>query len=103
MALLTSRSMTNRVEISQNYKGISTKSNLLFRIVIVLHNSFILVTNAFYFFITKNLKVMSFSRDTLVSDSFVGVINDVTQFMTSDLGLDSFVFASGFIHDCGLL
>ena len=43
MALLTSRSMTNRVEIVQNYEGISTKSNLWFRIVIALHNSFILL------------------------------------------------------------
>ena len=46
---------------------------------------------------------MSFSRDTLVSDSYFGVINDVTLFTTSDWGLDSFVFASGFTHDFGLL
>ena len=46
MALLTSRSMTNRVEIVQNYEGISTKSNLWFRIVIALHNSFILVVES---------------------------------------------------------
>jgi hypothetical protein len=36
-------SMTNRVEIGQNYKRISTKLYLWFKIVIVLHNSFILV------------------------------------------------------------
>ena len=57
----------------------------------------------FIFLITKNLKIMSFSRDTLMSDSYFGVINDVGLFATSDWGLDSFVFASGFMHDCGLL
>ncbi len=46
---------------------------------------------------------MSLSRDTLVSDSYFGVINDVGLFTTSDWGLDSFVFASGFIDDFGLL
>ena len=46
---------------------------------------------------------MSFSRDTLVSDSYFGVINDVTLVTTSDWGLDSFVFASGFTHGFGLL
>ena len=55
------------------------------------------------FLITKNLKIMLFSRDALVSDSYFGVINDVTLFTTSDWGLDSFVFASGFTHDFGLL
>ena len=36
---------------------------------------------------------MPFARDTLLSDSYFRVINDITLFMTCDWGLDAFVFA----------
>ena len=55
------------------------------------------------FFITKNLKILMVSRDIILSDLYFRVIKDVTLFVTTDWGLDSFVFTSGFIHDYGLL
>ena len=55
------------------------------------------------FFITKSLNIMTVSRDNILSDSYFIVIKDATLFMTTDWGLDSFVFTSGFIYDYSLV
>jgi len=86
---------------STSYNSLIMYERVRVEIIFLLITTWTRLTNkhVIFFFITKNLKIMSFSRDTLLSDSYYGVVNDVTVFTTSDWWLDSFVFASGFIHD----